>query len=43
VQLNVTSDYREPIVTIKSATGGSSVSFGIGDVQNGEIFRWVGR
>ena len=39
---NVTSDYREPIVSIKSASGGSTVSFGINDVENGEIFRWVG-
>lgn len=36
-----TQDYEVPIVSIKSATGGSSVQFGMADVENGEIFRWV--
>ena len=39
---NFTHDYNEPIVTIKSSSGGSQVSFGIDDIENGEIFKWVG-
>lgn len=35
-------DYNEPIVTIKSSTGASQIAFGIDDVANGEIFRWLG-
>ena len=36
-----TQDYEVPIVSIKSATGESSVQFGLADIENGEIFRWV--
>ena len=39
---NFTHDFDEPIVTIKSSTGGSQVSFGIHDIENGDIFKWVG-
>lgn len=39
---NFTHDYNEPIVMIKSSTGVSQVSFGIDDIENGEIFKWVG-
>lgn len=36
---NSTGDYTDPLVTIKSASGGSQFNFGISDVENGEIFR----
>jgi hypothetical protein len=39
---NTTGDYTDPLIIIKSASGSSQVNFGISDVENGEIFRWVG-
>lgn len=39
---NFPYDYNEPIVTIKSSTGASQIAFGIDDIANGEIFKWLG-
>ena len=38
---NSSGDYTDPLVIIKSASGSSQVNFGINDIENGEIFRWV--
>lgn len=35
-------NYEEPLVTIKSSTGSSTVQFGISDVQSGDFYRWTG-
>lgn len=34
--------YEVPIVSVRSATGGSTVQFGLPDIENGEIFRICG-
>jgi len=36
-------DYSDPIVTVKSASGGSSLSFGIKDVENGKMLLALGQ
>jgi hypothetical protein len=35
-------DYVDPIAIFRSASGGSNISFGVEDVENGEIFRIIG-
>eukprot|EP01035_Chromulina_nebulosa_P017322 gene17322-22863_t len=35
-------EFNNTLVTIKSSSGNSKLTFNIGDVENGEIFRWVG-
>ena len=32
----------DPIISVKSASGSSQIHFGIKDIENGEIFRWMG-
>lgn len=36
------ADFTDPLVFVQSVSGGSSVSFGVQDIENGEIFRWMG-
>ena len=35
-------DYSDPIALFRSASGGMNMSFGVEDIENGEIFRVVG-
>ena len=35
-------DYTDPILTFRSASGSSNITFGIKDIENGEIFRLAG-
>lgn len=35
-------DYLDPLVKVISHSGGSQISFDINDVENGEIFKWLG-
>ena len=39
---NFKGDYEDPILTFKSASGSSNITFGIKDIENGEIFKLVG-
>eukprot|EP01038_Epipyxis_sp_PR26KG_P009603 gene9603-12932_t len=35
-------EFQEPVVSVKSGSGSTSVSFGLSDVENGDFFKWVG-
>ena len=35
-------DYLDPIITFRSASRSSNITFGIQDIENGEIFRLAG-
>lgn len=38
----VVYEYEEPLVTIKSSSGSSTINFGIKDVESGDLYKWAG-